>query len=287
MMKINAKGLDHRELNSRIRAAIEAGNEVLQLDHVNGQRYIGAGLRSKTKIIINGVPGNDLAAFMDGPEMIVNGNGQDAAGNTMNAGKIVIHGDARDLIGYSMRGGKIFIRGSVGYRVGIHMKSYKEQVPVLVIGGTAKDFLGEYMAGGIIALLGLDQGDRHLDSLRSGANIAQEAAVKAPVKTPVTLTAPRPSVTSTIAGQAVGTGMHGGCIFVRGSIPEENLGKEVKAFPLTHEDKDVLDPILREYAAAFGMDLKQIVQAEGREAYESFTKLVPVTHRPYERMYAY
>ena len=286
-MKIDATGLDHRELNKRIRAAIESGSDVIQLDHVNGQRYIGAGLRSRAKIIINGVPGNDLAAFMDGCELVVNANAQDAAGNTMNSGKIVIHGDARDLIGYSMRGGKIFIRGSVGYRVGIHMKSYEEQVPVLVIGGTAKDFLGEYMAGGIVALLGLNLAQPHAPHARASA--APERAVHGAdaQQAAVSVSAlPHAIVRNTIAGHSVGTGMHGGCIYVRGAIQDENLGKEVKAFPLTKEDKDLLDPILREFAAAFGFRLDEIVRTGG-EPYEGFTKLIPVSLRPYGRLYAY
>lgn len=268
-MRIDAQALDHRELNQRIRAAIQAGNQILQLDHVNGQRYIAAGLRSTARIIINGVPGNDLAAFMDGPTLVVNANAQDGVGNTMNSGKIIIHGDARDLIGYSMRGGKIFIRGSVGYRVGIHMKSFREQVPILVIGGTARDFLGEYMAGGIVVLLGLVLTEKSPSASSSVACI------------------PRPSVVSAIAGHSVGTGMHGGCIYVRGSIPQENLGKEVKAFPLNAEDTQILSHILSEYAADFGIMLDHIIRAEGREPYECFTKLVPLTHRPYGRLYAY
>jgi glutamate synthase domain-containing protein 3 len=296
-MRIDARGLDHRELNERIRGAIGAGCEVIQLDHVNGQRYIGAGLRSKTKIIINGVPGNDLAAFMDGPEMIVNANAQDGVGNTMNSGKIVIHGDARDIIGYSMRGGKIFVRGSVGYRVGIHMKSFKDQVPVLVIGGRAKDFLGEYMAGGIVVLLGLNLSEASASvtsaspkvALRNqGSDHGGSAAQPAPSRTSVGVACvPRPVATISIAGHSVGTGMHGGCIYVRGRIPEENLGKEVKAFPLTSEDKATLGPIVQEFAAAFGLDVERIIRSAGREPYDSFTKLIPVSHRPYGRLYAY
>jgi len=229
---------------------------------------------------------------MDGCELVVNANAQDAAGNTMNSGKIVIHGDARDLIGYSMRGGKIFIRGSVGYRVGIHMKSYKEQVPALVIGGTAKDFLGEYMAGGIVALLGLNLAQPPAQAVPGTAPLQCLAPPRAAhgaagQQTAVSVSAlPHAIVRNTIAGHSVGTGMHGGCIYVRGTIPEENLGKEVKAFPLTKEDKDLLDPILREFAATFGLRLDEIVRTGG-EPYESFTKLIPVTHRPYGRLYAY
>ena len=62
------------------------------------------------------------------------------------------------------------------------MKEYEEKRPVLVVGGTAQDFLGEYMAGGIVILL-----DR---------------------------------LTSSI-GNSIGTGTHGGAIYLRGTVKED------------------------------------------------------------------
>lgn len=126
----------------------EGATEVL-LKNVLGQRFIGAGLNKKgVRIFIEGIPGNDLGAFMDGPCLFVYGNAQDCVANTMSAGEVVIYGDAGDVTGYSMRGGRVFVKGDVGYRVGIHMKAWGDRMPVIVIGGKASDFLGEYMAGG-------------------------------------------------------------------------------------------------------------------------------------------
>ncbi|RKY65759.1 MAG: hypothetical protein DRQ02_09810 [Candidatus Latescibacterota bacterium] len=45
----------------------KAGEQQIVLDNVNGQRYIGCGLKQPVQLVVNGVPGNDLAAFMDGP----------------------------------------------------------------------------------------------------------------------------------------------------------------------------------------------------------------------------
>lgn len=64
-------------------------------------------------------------------------------------------------------------------------------------------------------------------------------------------------------------------------------GEEVKSLPLKDQDKKVLDPILREFAAAFGLKLDDILRAGGAEPYEGFSKLLPLTLRPYGRMYAY
>src|SRR5512143_2254005 len=139
-MTIDAKGVYYRELNEKVRAAVLAGDADITINNVNGQRYIGDGIKASATITVNGVPGNDLAAFMDGPTLIVNGNAQDGVANTMNEGKIVISGHAGDVLGYGMRGGKLFIKGDVGYRVGIHMKGFKDKLPVIVAGGTAGDF---------------------------------------------------------------------------------------------------------------------------------------------------
>ncbi len=86
-MRMNAKGIHYRIINEKIRLAVKRGEREIILDNINGQRYIGCGLKVKARIIINGLPGNDLAAFMDGPQIIVNSNAQDAISNTMNTGR--------------------------------------------------------------------------------------------------------------------------------------------------------------------------------------------------------
>jgi glutamate synthase domain-containing protein 3 len=243
-MEINAKNLHYRDLNEQIHQAIRKGARDLLLQNVNGQRYIGDGIRGKIKIHIEGVPGNDLAAFMDGPTIIAHSNAQDAVANTMNAGKVVVHGDAGDVLGYGMRGGKLFIRGDVGYRVGIHMKAFKKQIPIIIIGGTARDFLGEYQAGGVIILLGLEKDGKPL------------------------------------TGDYVGTGMHGGVIYVRGEVNLFQLGKEVSISPVDKMDEERLRLYLKEYCEDFGLSLDNVMRGK-------FIKLLPTHLRPYGKIYAY
>lgn len=226
-MRINAKGLHYKEFNELIHQAIGDGKKNILLDNINGQRYIGDGLSGDIKITINGVPGNDLAAFMDGPTIVVNSNGQDGIGNTMNAGEIIVHGDAGDIIGHSMRGGDIYIKGNAGYRVGIHMKSYKDLYPMIIIGGTVGDFLGEYMAGGLIIVLGL-----HKNS--------DEA----------------------IVGNYCGTGMHGGTMYIRGDIWDYQLGKEVRKISLDEEDNKILRVYLEKYCDYFSLKIEDILKSD-------------------------
>jgi len=103
--EIDAQGLHHRFLNERIRTGLNEGSRRIVVKNVCGQRYIGDALGENAEIILEGVPGNDLAAFMDGPRITVRGNAQDGVGNTMNRGEVIIYGDAGDIVGYAMRGG--------------------------------------------------------------------------------------------------------------------------------------------------------------------------------------
>jgi glutamate synthase domain-containing protein 3 len=244
MATIDATELHYKDLNEQVCRLAGDGEKHIELRNVCGQKFIGGGLKGDVKIDVYGVPGNDLAAFMDGPEIEVHGNGQDGIGNTMNAGRIVIHGHAGDVIGYAMRGGRIFVRGDVGYRVGIHMKSYRDNVPCIVVGGTASNFFGEYMAGGIMVLLGLKDNGHP------------------------------------IAGDYVGTGMHGGVIYVRGDVDDRFLGREVRKTELDAEDVKTLSGLVKEYCGHFGRSYDEVMGGK-------FVKLAPKSHRPYGNMYAH
>lgn len=142
-----------QEANERVRAAL-ADADVVELSDVCAQRYLGCALPRGKRLEVHGVPGNDMASYLDGGEVEVYGNAQDQIGNTMNDGLIVVHGRCGDAAGYAMRGGRVFVRDDCGWRVGIHMKQYGERRPAIVIGGDAGSFLGEYLAGGVIVLMG-------------------------------------------------------------------------------------------------------------------------------------
>ncbi len=245
-VEIDAMGLTHKQMNARLREAVAGGAERIELYNVFGQKYIGTDLNRPVEIHIHGTPGGDLGSFMRGPRITVYGNAQDGTGNTMDDGLIVVHGHAGDITGLAARGGKIFIRDSVGYRTGIHMKAYGDRQPIVVVGGTAQDFLGEYMAGGILVVLGLD--------------LAEDEAHRA---------------------HFIGTGMHGGVIYIRGKVNDYQLGKEVGMAPLSENDWTILRPLIEEYAAHFGGRAEEIIGRGG------FSKLYALSLRPYGRLYAY
>jgi len=218
-MNINALATDFQELNRKIKSSEE---EELIINNCMGQRYIGCG-RSAGRLQIYGIPGNALGAYLDGAAITVYGNAQDSVGDTMNEGNIFIHGSCGDTPGYSMRGGKIFIKENAGYRAGIHMKSYQDKSPVLIVGGSAGSFLGEYLAGGRIIVLGLN----------SNSNC------------PV--------------GYFCGTGMHGGKIYLRCKKLPSSLPDQVNASLAGKEDLREIEADIELFCREFGFSKAEIL----------------------------
>jgi len=123
------------------------------------------------------------------------------------------------------------------------MKEYGGLKPVIVLGGAARDFLGEYMARGRIVMLNLE-GD------------------------------PREAVDCYL-----GTGMHGGKIYVHGEVAEWQLGIGARLSELSDEDWAELQGILREYSSDMDLDLSDLKRGD-------LVKVSPLSHRPYGKMYA-
>ena len=124
----------------------------------------------------------------------------------------------------AMRGGAIYIKGNAGYRAGIHMKAYREKIPVIVIGGAAGSFLGEYRAGGIIIALGIDiKGD--------------------------------------IVGNFPCTGMHGGRMLLRSDCKNIRFPHNVN---IARANENTLAPFtgyIKEYCNLFGVDYDKLMDA--------------------------
>ncbi len=242
MRQIDAHGLHYRELNEKLRSELLKGYRKFQINNVIGQRYIGAGIVSKNaSITINGIPGNNLSAFSHFSYIKVLNNAQDGVANTMNGGRVSIHGSAGDVLGHSMRMGEIYVRDNVGCRAGIHIKGTAHEGPTIVIGGTAGDFLGEYMAGGKIIILGLNDEP---------------------------------------CGRYIATGMHGGEIFLKGSLLPTKISSGIKVNKLNDKDKEFIKEIIYTYAEEFNLGPIDI-------SIEDFIKMSPVGNRPYGKMYAH
>ena len=218
-MVLNVTGLEFNVLNEKLRES----DSTVVLKGCLGQRFIASGMKDK-KITIEGIPGNALGAYLNGASVTVNGNAQDAVGDTMNDGEIIVHGNIGDAAGYAMRGGKIFIKGNAGYRAGIHMKEYKDKVPLMIIGGSAGSFLGEYQAGGIIVVLGLNTDGKLVSNFPC-------------------------------------TGMHGGKVYFRGEISKDVFPRNICLNSATEEDMKCIEKQISEFAEIFGYDKDKILNS--------------------------
>ncbi|MBQ9428724.1 MAG: glutamate synthase [Clostridia bacterium] len=219
-MTVKTNGLEFRQINTLIRD----GGKTVKLTGLIGQRFIAAGMSDKT-VQIEGVPGNALGAYLNGATITVNGNAQDAVGDTMNDGRIVVHGNIGDAAGYAMRGGSIYVKGNAGYRAGIHMKAYKDKIPLMVIGGAAGSFLGEYQAGGVIVVLGLHTGGKK------------------------------------IVGNFPCTGMHGGKMILRSDCRDLIFPGQVTVRPATEKDLAEIKKYVTKYCRLFGEDQAAVMDA--------------------------
>lgn len=245
----NGIPLHYKEFNEMVHKAIDEGYTRLKLVNIYGQRFIGAGVEKKINIDIYGTPGNDLGIFMDGPTINVYGNAEDHTGNTMNSGRIIIHGNAWDVTGLAARGGHIFVKQDSGYRVGIHMKEYQQTKPVVVIGGCVKEYFGEYMAGGVLIALGLAFDGENVSNAR---NIVQGS---------------------------LGTGIHGGVIYIRGKVEANLLGVGATIVAFSDEDKKLLAPIISDYSQYFNVPENFIWETE-------FTKIIAGSARPFANFFS-
>jgi len=239
------------DLNQRIHHAADQGHKHIVIINVLGQRFICAGMEHKdVKVDIYGTPGNDLGVFMDGPTIEVFGSAEDQVGNTLNSGRIIIHGNAWDVTGLAARDGTILVKGNGGYRIGIHMKEYEDYRPVVVYGGAVKEFFGEYMAGGVLVALGMDLEDGRVEDLPADK----------------------------VVRGSIGSGIHGGAIYIRGEVPDHFLGVAASKQPFEDEDTETLRPILEDFCSTFDVDIERIWERD-------FVKVSPASSRPYGGYY--
>ncbi len=258
--------LYYKDVNREIRKAVKEGYKHIVLKNVVGQSFIGAGLKGDDITIeVFGDAGLDLGVFADGPTIIVHGCSEYLLGNTMNSGEIVVYGDSWDITGMGARGGQMYIMGNGGSRIGIHMKEFKDQVPVICYGGRVKQYCGEYMAGGRIVVLGLDF----------------KEAIKDPKK-PIDKKNIDPkkikNAEEPVVQQDLACGIHGGVIYVRGEVPDEYLGIYAIKDEMTDEDREFLEPVVKRFCQHFNCPEKLIWEKE-------FTKVKPFSSRPFGKHY--
>lgn len=195
-------------------------------------------------------------------KIIINGTPGNDLGSFMNGPEIIVHGNAQDGISNTMNDGKIIIHGSVGDIIGYGMRGGKLYIKGNV-GYRVGIHMKEYEDKVPVIIAGGTAGDFFGEYMAGGIMILLGM-----------------DSDNGIVGDYVGTGMHGGVIYVRGEVDPNDMGKEVSALVPDEDDIKLLSHYLKEYCKCFGFDFDEVMS-------KGFTKLAPLSHRPYGEMYVY
>jgi glutamate synthase domain-containing protein 3 len=195
-----------------------------------------------------------------GIEIDVYGTPGNDLGAFMRETTVNVYGNAQDGCGNTMDNGKIIVHGHAGDIVGYSMRGGS-----IFIRDDAGYRVGihmkEYQEKRPVIVVGGTAQDFLGEYMAGGVLVVLGLTLENGVKH---------------TARFVGTGMHSGKIYVRGKM--DNLSKDVEALELSEDDRKLLGSIVNEFCGYFGFEANRIMEHE-------FSKLVPVSNRPYGKLY--
>ncbi len=183
-------------------------------------------------------------------------------GAFMNGPKLVIHGNAQDGCGNTMNEGQIIINGHAGDVTGNAMRGGKIFVRDYV-GYRVGIHMKEYQRKIPQIVIGHTAGDFLAEYMAGGIMVILGLNLKEGEK---------------CRARFVGTGMHGGVIYERREILEPVNGTKIMA--VGKRDIQTIEGLVNQYCSHFGTDSKEILSAK-------FRKILPLSKRPYEKLYSH
>lgn len=180
-------------------------------------------------------------------------------GMFMDGVKIIVDGNAGDGVGNTMNDGLIAVRGEVGDVVGYSMRGGR-----IYVQGDAGYRLGIHMK---------EYGERRpIIVVGGGAQDFLGEYMAGGVIIVLRLNG------DSFDGRFIAAGIHGGRIFIRGKVEGQRLGFGAVKAELSEEDQELLESILRDYSRYMRASCRSLLS-------EEFTKIVPRSKRPFERLY--
>ena len=249
VVEIDASDLSYRDLNGILREQMVGGADKILLRNVNGQKFIG------TRLYLPDTANNKRHDL----EIDIYGTPGNDLGAFLHGHKITVHANAQDGVGNTMGGGEIVVEGRAGDVVGMSMRGGKIFIRDGV-GYRAAMHMKEYEEMVPVLVIGGAAQDFLGEYMAGGIVILLGVEQDA---------------------NFIGTGMHGGAIYIRAHVGAHQLGKEVGVQELDDRNRAVLERYVKEFAEHFPeVDAENILEDE-------FLKLVPVSKRPYEAVYAH
>jgi glutamate synthase domain-containing protein 3 len=162
-LSIDCEGLETRDVNRTIKAAIAEGATEIHVRNPVGRHAFAVALDTDgVHIVFEGPTGWYTAGMNGGPHVEIRGNVGWGLAECMMSGRVDVHGHAGSGTAASIRGGSVFIAGDAGARAGIAMKG-----GALVVGGDVGYMTGFMMQMGTIVACG-DAADGLGDSMYEG-----------------------------------------------------------------------------------------------------------------------
>ena len=183
-------------------------------------------------------------------------------GSFMNGPTLVVHGNAQDGCGNTMNEGQIIIHGHAGDVTGNSMRGGKVFVRDYV-GYRVGIHMKQYENKIPKIVIGQTAGDFLAEYMAGGVMVILGLNLKEGEK---------------CRARFVGTGMHGGVIYERGEILEPVNG--TKTLDVGKRDLKMIEALVGEYCSHFGADPQQIMS-------HKFKKILPVSKRPYEKLFSH
>ncbi|MCX8176679.1 MAG: hypothetical protein N3F10_00035 [Candidatus Bathyarchaeota archaeon] len=175
----------------------------------------------------------------------------------MNGPNMYVYGNVQDGCGNTMNDGLIVVYGNAGDVVGYSMRGGK-----IFIRGDVGYRAGIHMKGYRTApalVIGGRAGDFLGEYMAGGVILLLGLDENAQREV-----------------KFAGTGMHGGVIYVRGEIT--HFGKGAKREKINENDLPLIHKLAKQFCALFNFDFGKVMEQE-------FIKIVPVSHRPYGKLY--
>jgi glutamate synthase domain-containing protein 3 len=203
--------------------------------------------------------GTDLDKKMD---IIIYGTPGNDLGAFMNGPTVVVHGNAQDGCGNTMNDGLIVIHGHAGDITGYSMRGGKLFIRDDV-GYRVGIHMKEYQDKRPCLVIGGTAADFLGEYMAGGVMLILGLNLGKGKKH---------------QARFVGTGMHGGVIYVRGEV--KHLGKEAEASDVNEGDMHLINDLTGEFCKHFNFNLKNIMK-------DGFTKITPISRRPFGNLYTY
>lgn len=193
-------------------------------------------------------------------EVEIEGSPGNDLGMFMNGPKIVVKGNAGDGVGNTMNDGLIVIHGEAGDIIGYSMRGGR-----IYIKSNSGYRLGihmkEYIEKRPIIVVGGSAQDFLGEYMAGGVIVVLGLDGE------------------NFQGRFIATGIHGGRIFIRGKVEEWRLGFGAVKAELDAQDRILLRDVMEDYS-------RYMRKCSWKElASEEFTKIIPESKRPFEKLY--